>query len=63
VMFAVVPTGEPTTTGPCSGAGFKRVEFQDLRVTSGQELIIPKMIEVGVTPWVIRVGRKEVMTR
>src|SRR5688572_20249712 len=33
VVFAIVPTGGPVSQPPCSeGGGFKRVEFDNLRV-------------------------------
>lgn len=61
VVFAIVPTREPGSQGLCAeGTGFKRVEFGTLRISSGEELTIPEMKEAGMTPWVIRAGRKEI---
>lgn len=60
VVFAIVPTGGPVSQTPCSdGPGFKRVEFDNFRVKSGEELTISKMKDAGVAPWVIRTGREE----
>ena len=64
LMFAIVPAERSVASGPCSArTGFKRVEFEDLRVRSGEELTISKMKAAGVTPWVIRAGRKEVIAK
>ena len=60
MVFAIVPSGGPVTPIACSGgAGFKRVEFDNVRVKSAEEFTIAKMKDAGVAPWVIRTGRKE----
>lgn len=41
------------------GPGLKRIEFDSFLIKAGEERIISKMKDAGVTPWVIRVGRKE----
>lgn len=64
MVFAIVPTREAGSQGLCAeGTGFKRVAFEDLRLQSGKELVISKMKEAGMTPWVIKAGRKEAMRR
>ena len=37
----------------------KSVEFDSLHVRAGQQVVLNKMKDVGVTPWTIRVGRFE----
>jgi hypothetical protein len=65
LVFAIVPArGEPGSQGLCSeGTGFKRVEFADLRVRAGRDITILKMRDAGMTPWVIRAGPKEPMSK
>ena len=55
LVFALVPNAEINS----GGSRLKSVEFADLRLKAGQERAIPGMKEAGVTPWVLRVGRRE----
>jgi hypothetical protein len=60
LMFAIVPAGGPSLQTPCSaGAGFKRVEFANLRLKSEDEVTLSSMKAAGVEPWVIKIGPRK----
>lgn len=60
-VFAVLPAqGNPGPEPLCfEGPKLKRVEFASLHLESGKGVVIEKMKDVGVKPWMLRVGPKE----
>ena len=60
LLFAMVPAGGRSLQTPCFARdGFKRVEFDSLRLKSEDEVILSSMKAAGVEPWVIRIGPRK----
>ena len=60
-VFAVVPAAAKSGPEPLcfQGPELTRVDFASLHLEAGKSLVIAKMEEAGVEPWVLRVGAKE----
>jgi len=59
MVFAQIPGGAPGgARAACQTNGLKRMDFGSVHLRAGTEVAFTKMKEVGVTPWVIRVGPK-----